>query len=155
MPLPRRCVNEVAAALIDLIGCMNNPRQDDVLLGEAGVTLDRALFPLVARLGALGAMGVAELGDHAGRDPTTISRQLAVLERDGLVRRRAGEADRRVREAELTEEGRRVARRLADARRRLLTMLLADWTAGDCDVFSRLALDLADGMKRGRAHRGS
>ena len=55
-------------------------RDDDVLLAEAGVSLDRALFPLVARLGALGPMGVVELGEQAGRDHTTISRQLTALE---------------------------------------------------------------------------
>jgi len=143
-------VDELVAALIGLMGALNNPRQDDALLAEAGLDLDRALFPLVARLGALGPMGVAALGDHAGRDHTTISRQLAVLEEQGLVRRRANKDDRRVREAILTAQGARVAQRIVTARRRLLTELLADWSASERKSFAALARKMAEGMRRMR-----
>jgi len=141
-------LDDMVAALIDLMGALNNPRQDDVLLAEAGVTLDRALFPLVARLGALGPMGVAELADHAGRDHTTISRQLAVLETQGLVERRVSAQDRRVREAVLSSAGERVATSLAGARRRLLTRLLATWTPAERRSFAALARKMAHDMKR-------
>jgi DNA-binding MarR family transcriptional regulator len=148
-------IDDVIAALIGLMGALNNPRQDDVLLREAGVSLDRSLFPLVARLGALGAMGVAQLADHAGRDHTTISRQLGVLEAAGLVERRTQTDDRRVREAALTAEGRRVDRRLAAARRRLVGLLLIDWSAEERGAFSRLARKFVAGMTRARdANRG-
>jgi DNA-binding MarR family transcriptional regulator len=139
-------LDNLAAALFALIGALNNPRQDDVLLREASVSLDRALFPLVARLGALGAMSVAELADHAGRDYTTISRQLVVLEQQGLVGRRVNRHDRRVREAVLTAAGRQVATRIADARRRLLRRLLKSWSAPDREAFTRLARAMADEM---------
>jgi len=143
-------IDDVIAALIGLMGALNNPRQDDVLLREAGVSLDRSLFPLVARLGALGAMGVAELADHAGRDHSTISRQLGVLETTGLIERRMQTDDRRVRAAVLTAEGRRVARRLTAARRRLISLLLVDWSAEERGVFALLARRIVDGMKRAR-----
>ncbi len=140
-------LDSLAAALIDLVGTLNNPRQDDVLLKEAGVVLDRALFPLLARLGMLGAMGVVQLADHAGRDYTTISRQLSALEEQGLIKRRNSALDARVREAVLTAAGRRVAGRLADARRRLLTRLLSDWSGPECEAFARLARKMANGMR--------
>ncbi|WP_083370329.1 MarR family winged helix-turn-helix transcriptional regulator [Chromobacterium sphagni] len=85
-------------------------------LREAGVSLDRALFPLIARLGAVGPMGVMELAEHAGRDHTTISRQLAALERQGLIERRSSAQDRWAREAILTGDSWRVAQRIAEAR---------------------------------------
>ena len=40
--------------MIKLIGFLNSPRRDDALLKEAGVSLDRALFPLLVRLGMSG-----------------------------------------------------------------------------------------------------
>ena len=63
-------VDAIAAALIELTGLLNSPRQDEVLLGAAGVSLDRALFPLLVRLSASPAMGVAQLADKVGRDPS-------------------------------------------------------------------------------------
>jgi DNA-binding MarR family transcriptional regulator len=148
-------LDQLAAALFDLIGALNNPRQDDVLLAEADVSLDRALFPLVARLGALGPMGVAQLADHAGRDYTTISRQLAVLERQGLIERQHNARDSRVREARLTTIGSRVAKRIADARRRLLGQLLSDWKVAEREAFTLLARKMAEGMKNLREHKAA
>lgn len=140
-------VDQMVSALIGLIGALNNPRQDDVLLREARVDIDRALFPLLVRLDVLGAMGVAELADQAGRDHTTISRQLGVLESQGLVRRRVHPDDGRVRQAVLTPRGRRVANSISDARRRLLGRLLADWSAAERKSFAALAQKMADGMR--------
>jgi hypothetical protein len=64
-----RIIDAIASALIDLTGCLNSPRQDDVLLRAAGVSLDRALFPLLVRLGNARAMSVVQLAEHAGREP--------------------------------------------------------------------------------------
>ena len=86
----------------------NSPRQDEVLLREAGVTLDRALFPLLVRIARAGSVGIVELAGQAGRDHSTISRQVARLERLGLVARQAAAGDQRVREARITEAGERL-----------------------------------------------
>ncbi len=60
-----RDVDAIAAALIDLTGCLNSPRQDEVLLRAAGVSLDRALFPLLVRLSAA-TLSVVQLADQVG-----------------------------------------------------------------------------------------
>ena len=91
-------VDVIASAVLDLLGMLNSPQRDDVLLGEAGVSIDRALFPLLVRLGN-GRASVAELADKVGRDYTTVSRQLAKLEELNLIERADGEGDRRRREA--------------------------------------------------------
>ena len=75
-----RDVEALGAALVELIGFLNSPQRDDALLREAGVALDRALFPLLVRLGMSGPLSVAGLADQVGRDHTTLSRQLAKLD---------------------------------------------------------------------------
>jgi len=142
-----RNLDALASALIDLVGCMNSPRQDDVLLREAGVSLDRALFPLLVRISASTSIGVAELAEQAGRDPSTVSRQIARLEELGLVSRQPGKKDLRIREARITGAGARTIHSITAARRRLLDQLLSDWTGEERESLPRLLRKLADEMK--------
>lgn len=146
-------VDMLGAALIDLLGFLNSPQRDDALLKEAGVSLDRALFPLLVRLGALGPLGVAELADHAGRDHTTVSRQLAKLESLALITRRADDADRRRHAAQLTAKGRKTVQAITQARRRLLSRALAEWSESDRAALAALNRRFADTLMRfGKAH---
>lgn len=147
----RRNADAIAMALFELTGCLNSPRQDDVLLREAGVSLDRALFPLMVRLSAARAMSVAKLAEQAGRDPSTVSRQLAKLEQLGLVRRPAARGDLRVRDAAVTKAGLRTVAAITAARRRLLSELLRDWSPDEREVFPKLLLRLAATMKSRQA----
>lgn len=142
-----RNLDAITAALIALVGCLNSPRQDDFLLREAGVSLDRALFPLLVRLSASPSIGVAELAEHIGRDPSTVSRQIAKLEDLGLVKRKAGQGDMRVREATITKAGARTIDAITAARRRLLDQLLQDWTKSERENLPKLVQKLADAMK--------
>jgi DNA-binding MarR family transcriptional regulator len=143
--------DRLAGALRDLIGFLNSPRQDEMLMREAGISLDRALFPLLVRIGARGALSVVELAEQVGRDHSTVSRQAAKLETLGLVARRQSKRDQRVREAVITAEGRRAVRAITVARRRLLAKLLADWSEEDRKALARLNRKLADAMMKVRA----
>ncbi len=134
-------------ALIDLMGMMNSPRQDDLLIAEAGVTLDRALFPLLVKIGMAGTINVVDLADLAGRDHSTVSRQIARLEALGLIARRPGQADRRVRDAILTDEGKATVQALTAARRRLMNRFMADWPDQDRVETARLVAKLAATLK--------
>jgi DNA-binding MarR family transcriptional regulator len=140
----------LAGALLDLVGLLNSPRQDDILLREAGISMDRALFPLLVRIGAAGSLGVVELAEQVGRDHSTISRQTTKLESLGLIARQHGEDDQRMRRAILTAEGRRVVRAITAARRRLFGKLLADWSPEDRQALARLNRKLADAMRQAR-----
>jgi DNA-binding MarR family transcriptional regulator len=142
-----RNLDAIASALMDLTGCLNSPRQDDVLLQEAGVSLDRALFPLLVRLNAGQSMSVAELADHAGRDPSTVSRQLAKLEQLGLIKRPSSREDMRVKAATITKAGARAVTAITEARRRLLHGLMQDWSAEERQMLPRLVQKLANAMK--------
>jgi DNA-binding MarR family transcriptional regulator len=136
-------------ALLDLVSSLNSPRQDDVLLQEAGITIDRALFPLLVRIGAAGSLNISGLAEQVGRDHSTLSRQTAKLESLGFVRRRTGKLDQRSKDIVLTAEGRRLVQTLTNARSRLLDKLLADWTSADVQTLARLNRKLADAMKSG------
>ena len=136
----------LASSLIDLIGFLNSPQRDDALLREAGVDLDRALFPLLVILGRRGALGVAELADQVGRDHTTVSRQLAKLESLDLVARSESDADRRRRAAQLTRGGTKIVQAITQARRRLLSKALAGWSAADRAALANLNRRFADSL---------
>ncbi len=92
-------LRELHGALLDIVSVMNQPQRDEALIREAGIRLDRALFPLLVGIERFGPIGVVDLADRAGRDYTTVSRQVAKLESLGLVKRQASLTDRRVREA--------------------------------------------------------
>ena len=136
------------AALIDLMAFLASPQRDDVLLREAGVSLDRALFPLLIRLSAAGPVGVAALADQVGRDHTTISRQLAKLEALGLIARQDDASDRRIRIARLTAAGEAVVLAITDARRRLLSRALAEWSDADLADLATLNRRFVDALSR-------
>ena len=136
----------LAAALLDLVSFLNSPQRDGDLLRAAGVSLDRALFPLLVRLGMQGPLGVAELADQVGRDHTTVSRQLAKLEELRLVARPENRGDRRLRAAQLTRDGRKIFHAITRARRRALSKALAGWSDADCKALSSLTRRFADGL---------
>lgn len=135
-------------AIIDLVDEINRPRRDDRLIEEAGIPLDRALFPLLARVWRYGPIGVVDLADRTGRDHTTISRQMTKLEELDLIERRPSAGDRRVREATVTEKGRDMVRILNAARERLANRILVDWTDEDLDQLRTLLRRFADDLMR-------
>ncbi|MEJ0067060.1 MAG: MarR family transcriptional regulator [Caulobacteraceae bacterium] len=140
--------------MIELMGFLNSPQRDDVLLREARVALDRALFPLLVRLGLTGPLSVAVLADQVGRDHTTISRQLAKLESLGLIVREGGESDRRVRIARLAPAGDQIVQAITTARRRLLSQVLADWSETDLASLATLNRRFVDALgAAARVHR--
>src|SRR5215510_11767754 len=115
----RKCLPQLHRALIDIGSVMNRPERDDALLSMAGLSLERALFPLLVLTERLGPIGVVDLAGRIGRDYTTVSRQVARLEELGLVTRRASASDRRIREAMITPQGKRASDALDAARERM------------------------------------
>ena len=138
-------------ALLDLVGFFNRPQNDAALVREAGVSLDRALFPLLVRIQRRGPLRIGELADLVGRDYTTVSRQVAKLESLSLITRRPGTTDRRVTEAVVTEKGQAVSELFDVARERLAQKALADWSEQDLKELARLLRRFTDDfMRRGR-----
>jgi DNA-binding MarR family transcriptional regulator len=140
-------IRELHRALVDLVGLMNRPQRDTALLREAGVSLDRALFPLLIVVEHKGPVGVVEVGELVGRDYTTVSRQMAKLDSLGLITRRPSKADSRVREAVITAKGKEVTTAIDAARERLATRLLVKWSKRDLRDLARLMRRFADDLE--------
>jgi len=134
-------------ALLDIVGVMNRPQRDEVLIKEAEIPLDRALFPLLVGVGRFGPIGVVELADRVGRDYTTVSRQVAKLESLGLVERQGSSADRRVREAVIAPRGEAMIHLVDAARERIGRAIFKTWDPNDIDDLVRLMRKFADAVK--------
>ncbi len=140
----KRELTQLREALLDINGILNRPQPDAALIALAGVELDRALFPLLVRIERRGPLGIVELAELAGRDYTTVSRQVAKLESLGLVGRQVNAQDARVKEAVATDQGRAMARALDGAREKVFASVLADWDRQDVADLARLMRKLAD-----------
>jgi DNA-binding MarR family transcriptional regulator len=137
---------ELLSSVLDIVGIFNSPERDAAMLESAGLTLERALYPLLVLIGKYGPIGVVELGMRVGRDYTTVSRQSARLEQLGLVERQASSADRRTRKATVTQLGKEATDAVDAARERLALRMFRNWGRDDYDQLLRLTRMLADGL---------
>ncbi len=142
----RKSLPELHRSVLDIVGVFNSPERDAANLESAGLTLERALFPLLVLIAKYGPIGVVDLATRVGRDYTTASRQVARLEQLGLVTRHAKAGDRRTREATLTPQGRAATDAVDAARERLALRMFRDWSRVDYDQLLRLTRMLADGL---------
>jgi DNA-binding MarR family transcriptional regulator len=142
-----KVVRRLHQTLIDLVGLMNRPRRHIALLQEAGVSLDRALFPMLVVIERKGPIGVVELAELVARDYTTVSRQIAKLDGLGLISRRPSKTDKRLREAVITAKGKKMTRALDAARERMAAALLAKWSKRDLKELARLMRRFADDLQ--------
>jgi DNA-binding MarR family transcriptional regulator len=133
-------------ALLDIAAVMNRPQRDERMVREAGISLDRALFPLLSAIERRGPLGVVDLADGVGRDHTTVSRQVAKLESLGLIGRAADGADKRVRQAVVTPKGQAMIDSVDAARERMGRAIFADWSERDVDQLVRLMRKFADAV---------
>lgn len=123
--------DQLHASFLDIVGIINRPEPDAAVLAEAGVQLDRALFPLLSRLGLHAPISVVELGLVAGKDHSTVSRQVGKLEALGLVARTPVGGDQRVRLLAPTAEGEVMLEKLRIARRAVIARWFNDWNEDD------------------------
>jgi DNA-binding MarR family transcriptional regulator len=142
----RASLPELLRSVLDIVGIFNSPERDEAMLESAGLTLERALYPLLVLVGKYEPIGVVDLAARVGRDYTTVSRQLARLEDLGLIIRQVNSADRRTREAILTSEGKVATDAVDAARLRLALRMFRDWAPGDFEDLLRLTRMLADGL---------
>lgn len=100
------------------------------------------LFPLV-RLGPLRQGALADLV-HA--DPSTVSRHVASLVDQGLVRRVADESDGRASRLVVTDEGHAAIQALCRERESHFAAVTADWDVADLATLTTLFGRLLDGI---------
>jgi len=140
-------------AVLDIVSFMNRPQNDEALIREANIPLDRALFPLLVAIDRFGPIGVVDLADRIGRDYTTVSRQIARLESLGLAERRQNPVDRRLREAVITSKGKAMTNAVDAARDRMGRAIFARWDAREMDELVRLVRKFANALQREQSER--
>ncbi|WP_346076393.1 MarR family winged helix-turn-helix transcriptional regulator [Gordonia cholesterolivorans] len=102
----------------------------------------RALFVL-----RNGPMRSRDLADRLVTDPSTTSRHVAQLVKEGFVRREAHPEDGRASQLVLTDDGREKVCEIAESRRRLVGETVEDWSAEEFEIFVRLLGRFVDAVE--------
>ena len=114
--------------------------------------LQPTAYALLARVDEVGSVRASDLSEYFGIDKGGVSRQVALLERVGLVTREPDPEDGRAQRLVVTEEGKR---RLADARggrRRLMHEQLARWPDTDVATLAELLARYNRAMEAATQH---
>jgi DNA-binding MarR family transcriptional regulator len=140
-------IRDLHRALLDIVSVINRPQRDATLIKEAAIPLDRALFPLLVLIDKFGPIGVVDLADRVGRDYTTVSRQVAKLDRLDLVERNADGRDRRVRETAISKKGKAMTKAVDTARERIGRRIFKTWEPREVAELLRLMRKFANAIK--------
>jgi DNA-binding MarR family transcriptional regulator len=107
---------------------------------------DRAALVLLNPLVRLGPLRQSALAELVHADPSTVSRHVAVLVEQGLVRRVADESDGRASRLVVTENGLAALDCLRRERERQLARVTAGWSESDLSTFTQLFGRLLDDL---------
>ena len=111
---------------------------------------DRAGYLAMRVLEDLGPLSTNALAQALHLDASTVTRQIAPLERGGLIERRRDPDDGRSSSIALTAEGRRCMSDVRQERRRCIETLVSEWDAADqvglAAALARLNSSLADSV---------
>ena len=140
-------LKDLHRSLLDIMSAMNRPQRDEYMVRAAGISLERALFPLLVGVERLGPIPLVELADRTGRDYTTVSRQVSRLEELGLVKREENATDRRVRKVAITPQGKAMTNRVDAARERIGRAIFDSWEPEEVEALLRLMRKFADAIK--------
>jgi len=99
---------------------------------------DRAAIVLLHPLARLGPLRQGALAEQLHADPSTVSRHVAVLVEEGLVRRVADESDGRATRLVVTDAGLDALEQLGRDRAAFLQRVTAGWDQNDLTAFSGL-----------------
>lgn len=107
-------------------------------LGTARNSMDRAAYLLLSRLDQEGPTGVKALAAGMGIDSSTVTRQVAPLVESGLVQRSADPDDGRAVVLQLSTRGSARLEEVRSSRRRLMSVLTAEWSEEERESFRAL-----------------
>jgi DNA-binding MarR family transcriptional regulator len=117
--------NALAERLIKLLRLMKRAVVPAHMVGCPG--FEKAAHMLVATLHYQGPLRAGALAEAIHSDPSTISRQVASLVRQGLIERRPDPLDGRASVLAVTTEGERVLQHYERVRDERLALALATW----------------------------
>ena len=129
-------IDELATTFSGLMRAFKRAHQQFVLKAEHEVEwTSQVLLSCVVNEGPLRASALAGLVDS---DPSTVSRQIAQLVRDGYVERRADQADGRASLLVATEKGTAAHREHRRMRNERYRRMLTEWSERDVRKFTAL-----------------
>ncbi|WP_435837282.1 MarR family winged helix-turn-helix transcriptional regulator [Streptomyces asoensis] len=105
--------------------------------GRLHPELSLVSYTLLGHLEESGGCRATDLAAHHALDKSTVSRQVAALERTGLIERRQDPEDHRVQLLHLTGAGRRILAQVTESRREAFRERLAQWPEADLERFAR------------------
>lgn len=100
--------------------------------------LDRLALIILGALSHRGPSRLSTVAEHCGFDPSTASRQVADLEKAGLLERTTDPEDRRAVLLKASPRGKRLLQRLEAGRRQRMHRLVGDWSEEDIATFATL-----------------
>ncbi|MEU9480991.1 MarR family winged helix-turn-helix transcriptional regulator [Streptomyces sp. NPDC048191] len=104
--------------------------------GRMHPELSLVSYTLLGHLEEQGGCRATDLAAHYALDKSTVSRQVAALERAGLIERRLDPEDHRVQVLDLTEAGREILAQVTHSRRAAFRERLANWPEEDLVRFA-------------------
>ncbi|RMI44359.1 MarR family transcriptional regulator [Actinomadura harenae] len=111
-------------------------RRARAIAGRAHPDLSLVSYSLLSHLDETGGCRAVDLADYFLLDKSTVSRQIAALERLGLVERHAGSAHARGQRLAPTEAGRELLDEAVRRRHGAITERLRDWSDDDLARFA-------------------
>jgi DNA-binding MarR family transcriptional regulator len=100
--------------------------------------LQPAAYALLSRVDELGSMRASDLSGYFGLDKSGVSRQVALLERIGLIAREPDPDDGRAQRLVVTRVGQARLSEAKAARRRLVRQQLGQWPEADVATLAEL-----------------
>lgn len=104
--------------------------------GRLHPELSLVSYTLLSHLEERDGRRATDLAAHYALDKSTVSRQVAALERAGLIERRPDPEDHRVQVLHLTDAGRRILAQVTENRQAAFRERLADWPEEDLRRFA-------------------
>ncbi|SHI73156.1 MarR family winged helix-turn-helix transcriptional regulator [Streptomyces sp. 3214.6] len=104
--------------------------------GRLHPELSLVSYTLLGHLEESGGCRATDLAAHYALDKSTVSRQVAALERAALIERRQDPEDHRVQVLHLTDAGRHILAQVTESRRTAFRERLAQWPPEDLARFA-------------------
>jgi DNA-binding MarR family transcriptional regulator len=145
-PSPTAEVGEVAESFTVLMRSFIKARAQ--MLAAAAHDVEWSAHILLRCLSHEGPLRSSALAEQIESDPSTVSRQVAALVKDGLVERQADPIDGRASLLVLTPKADRVLREQDEVRQQYFARMLADWDGPDLHHFAELLARFTDDFNR-------
>ena len=140
-------LQSVRLGLTRLQRLLSSRRVHAGMAGAARVALPQQAMNVLRALGDREALPVGDLARAARMDTGAVSRQIRVLEEEGLVERRSSPQHGSIVLVVATPEGKAMAHRFERVRSAQLSRALIDWTPEEREQLGSLMLRLVDDLQ--------